>query len=561
MKKVLFILSLLYSTISDCQIFTVNVAENHFAVDDANDIIVAQLNDIEDQTDLSGYSDVKLILNEKNYNFNSKPSSLTYANSYLIIDIETSNQYILYFTQLPIIQIQSTTTIINEPKTLANFVYADSDQVVVSNIGIEIRGGSSQAYPKKTYDLEFWNDGLGEDTKDVQFGNLRSDDDWILDAMYNEPLRLRSYIANKLWLQLQTPNYITEESDAKAGADVMYIEMFLDGKYNGLYSLSEQVDRKQLKLKKFNDNIRGELYKGISWGASTFTNLPFYDNNINIWSGYELKYPQEEDIIDWSNLYQFTSFVMHTSNTNFSSQIWTKFDIENYSNYFIFLNLLRATDNTGKNIYLTKYNSNDRYFYVPWDLDGCFGTIWNGTNVNITDDILGNGFMNRVSSLNPSDVNTTLSNKWFDYRNNIIQLESLKNAFIGQYTIFDENKIYEREAIVYPNYSFSQEDLSYTTTWIENRLAYLDIYFGNVLSVNENTNSIKSGLIYPNPSSDLIYLTNHTALIDKEFKIYNSLGQLTKIDVLSNNAISIKNLKTGLYFLNIGNSIYKFFRN
>ena len=148
---------------------------------------------------------------------------------------------------------------------------------------------------KKTYDLEFWNDEIGADTKNVQFGELRLDDDWILDALYNEPLRLRSYVANKIWLQMHTPNYLSEEPNAKAGANVKYVEMFVNHQYNGIYNLSEQIDPKQLKLVKFNNTMSGELYKGISWGATTFTALPNYNNELRQWSGYEFKHPKEEE--------------------------------------------------------------------------------------------------------------------------------------------------------------------------------------------------------------------------------------------------------------------------
>jgi len=127
-----------------------------------------------------------------------------------------------------------------------------------------------KVFRKKTFDLEFWTDATGVDNRNVQCGNLRSDDDWILDALYNEPLRLRSYVANKLWLDVHTPYYQTAAPEARAGADVQYVEVFLNGAYNSIYNLSEQVDRKQLQLEKFGDGDHGELYKGVGWGATTF---------------------------------------------------------------------------------------------------------------------------------------------------------------------------------------------------------------------------------------------------------------------------------------------------
>ncbi len=104
----------------------------------------------------------------------------------------------------------------------------------------------------------------------------------------------------------------------------------------GIYALGEQVDKKQLKLKSFNGSIRCEFYKGISWGASTFTELPQYDNNNRIWSGFEMKYPKEDDITDWSNLYNFVDFVINSSEINFEDNIIDKFNINNAIDYFIF---------------------------------------------------------------------------------------------------------------------------------------------------------------------------------------------------------------------------------
>ncbi len=394
----------------------------------------------------------------------------------------------------------------------------------------------------------------------MQFGELREDDDWILDDLYNEPLRLRSYTANKLWKQIHIPYYIAEEPSAKSGADVMYVETFLKGHYNGIYNLSEQVDRKQLKVKKFNDNMRGELYKGTSWGASTFNSLTSYNNNSRVWSGYEFEYPGEVEITDWNNLYQFTNFVMNSSESDFSTGIWSKFGEVNFIDYFLFLNLIRATDNTGKNIYLGRYKADEPYFYIPWDLDGCFGTIWNGTNENITDDILTNGFIDRVINENSNNTFIIMASKWFDYRNNIFSFNSLSNSITNQYNFLQENKIYERESLVYSNYSFGNQNLSYTLNWLENRLAYLDIYFGNALSVKSTTISNKFN-IYPNPAINKINVISTGELNNKNYKIFNSIGQLVGKGNIENEQIKINRLDKGLYYIIIDGASSKLIKN
>lgn len=330
--------------------------------------------------------------------------------------------------------------------------------------------------------------------------------------------------------------------------------MFLNGVYNGVYNLSEQVDKRQLKLKSYNGNIRGELYKGVSWGASTFTDNPNYDNNSREWSGYEMKYPKEDEVTNWQNLYEFTEFVLSSSESDFTEQIWNKFNYDNYLNYFIFLNLLRATDNTGKNIYIAKYNIEEPYFYIPWDLDGCFGTIWDGRNENITNDILANGLQNRILELDSGSCSSDLLDKWNMLRANLLTNDNLINLCQSQFQFLSENKIYERESLIYPNYSFSEQDLDYLVNWIQNRLAFLDDYFYNLTSVKPMSSNI---YIYPNPSTGFIHIMSSNLLDNKTYKVYNLIGQLIDSGLIKDKTIRIDHLKMGNYLIYIDQKAYK----
>lgn len=559
MKSYLLILAVLYFSLSNSQTLSINITEKKFGLDQIHLIIVSRLQNIDEYQDIGDYNEINIRFGDRNYRFISPPDNLSYTNSYVVEDMMSSDQFVLYFTPLPIISIETNNIIVDEPKVQAVFTYSDNEQTLSSNIGIEIRGGASQSYPKKTYDIEFWDDETGNLNVDMKFGQLREDDDWILDALYNEPLRLRSYTANKLWKQIQVPYYVNYEPKAKPGADVMYVEIFLNGVYNGLYNLSEPIDRKQLKIKKFNDNLRGELYKGYTWGASTFTSLPSYNNNSRVWGGYEFEYPKSSDITDWSSLYQFTNFVINSSELEFENDIWSRFEKDNFINYFLFLNLIRATDNTGKNIYLAKYKQGEPYFYIPWDLDGCFGTIWNGTNSNITDDILKNGFISRVIDSNPKNILIDIANKWFENKNHVFSYASLSEAVRQQYETLDNNKIYERESLVYSNYSFEIHELNYILDWIQNRLNFLDDYFSMILSKIDVsiTNKIT---FFPNPATDKIQVDSEVSLMDNFYKIFNANGQTVGSGYLINRQINIEKLEKGIYYVLLGNVSFKFIK-
>jgi len=556
MKFYLLIFSLLIAEISFSQVLTINVPEYDFGIDERKMLIVSHISNIDSYADITEYEEIYIILGQNKYHFSTSPVHLNFNSSYSIVDINSAKPYTLYFTSLPIININPIDSIVDVPKVAAKITYADTEQTVVSHIGIELRGGFSQTYPKKTYDIEFWNDNTGDITIKQQFGNLRSDDDWILDALYNEPLRIRSHIAHKLWLDMHPPHYIDEEPDAKSGADIMFIELFLDDEYKGIYALSEQVDKKQLKLKDYNTSIRGELYKGKTWSDPvTFSGLLNYDNDSRFWGGYKYVYPNEDEITDWSNIYKFTDFVLSSDQVNFKENIWSKFDRDNFIDYFIFLNLIRASDNTGKNIYIAKYTTEDPYFYAPWDLDGCLGTTWEGKNQNTTDDILSNGFIDRVIKSNPENVNNSAANRWFDYRTNLLSNENLLSLIYEKYEFFDNHKIYERESLVYPNYAFDEDAVAYMRQWLEGRLTYLDAYFADKLITDVDSNASTS-VLFPNPVWEYLNVPS-PALSGKEYSIYNSQGKLVGSGINNINVISFSALDNGIYFIKFGKEIFK----
>ena len=395
------------------------------------------------------------------------------------LPVEKNNQtYQIYFTELSIISIQSNIPIPDEPKALAKAEYVsfDASEIYHLNIGIEIRGGWSTTFPKKSYGFEIWEDENGNTSKDLSFLNMRNDDDWILDAMYNDPLRMRNLISHRIWNEIHEPYYQAIEPDAKATVRSEYVEIFINDKYQGLYALSERADRKLLKLKKYDGEIRGEMYKGIAWGNAHFTDLPAYDNSVRTWGGFQMVYPLEEEITDWSKVYNFVDFVMNSSNQDFVNEISNKIYTENFIDYFIFLNLLRATDNTAKNINLCKYDSDSPYFYMPWDLDGTWGTQYEGNREPITDDILTNGLYVRLFDLNPDDFQNRVNDRWAALSNDQLSMTTLQAHFQSELEHLQKNAVFDREKLAW-NFNYQEDDYIYMSNWMNERWNFLNDYF------------------------------------------------------------------------------------
>lgn len=530
---------------------TIFAGKGRSILDPALHLIVCN-EDISDYDTLPPLHSLTIKISGEVYKFSTIPSELEPGVEYEVVS--NSQTYRLYFSQLPLINIYTSWEIRDEPKVQANFLLTENtgSDPTETFCGIEYRGGVSQDYPKKSYAIELWEDSSGNHHNKLSLLDMRKDDDWLLLAMYNEPLRLRNPLNHKLWQDIHTPYYKDQEENAKSGIDTRYIELSINDEYMGVYALCERVDRKQLQLKKYDSLIHGELYKGVSWGASTFSGLPPYNNNSRMWGGLEMKYPKQKDTTNWENIYNFVRFVIYASDDDFEENIENRFNPENAVDYFIFLNLLRATDNTGKNIFIARYKENEPYFYVPWDLDGSWGTIWNGERENIYNDILSNGLYKRLLDANKTLFCEKASDRWFQLRNNILTDTALYNRFLRSYNYLLSNGIYKRETMKWGENTTDSSNLSYTFRWLKERTAYLDTYFGNIILNNETVlvTPAPPYRIFPNPVTNSFRILNLTDACS--YTIYNLNGVPVKKGTAENGSpIHFATFPRGLYLIMI----------
>lgn len=505
---------------------------------------------------------IKFKINGDVYNLLDNIKELKIGIRYTLAQHQGSQRFSIYFTELPLLFIDSNAEISDSPKVLSQISLVENNGIVtVSSAGIEYRGATSQSYPKKSFEIEFWKDQTGKETQDLALLGMREDKDWNLQALYNEPLKIASITAWEIWETIGKPYYATEEPKAKLGVSSEFVELFLNDSYQGIYVVAEKIDRKQLKLKKNTETeIRGELYKGSSWGATTYYELPALDNASEEWGGFEYKYPK--DLRDWSKLYNLHDFVLNSDSDLFYSEYKNKYDNDNLVDYFIFLNLLRITDNTGKNLYTARYDKNGKYFFVPWDLDGVLGRIWDSTIENKTDDILSNGLYDRLQNDDrPDGFRFDLSKRWTSLRSDFITTDNIMQLLLNNYSYLKVNSAYERDQLANSGSTISSEyeEFAFIREWLTKRIEFLDKAFGFETTQHEDAaidqNTVKFQF-YPNPAKSSIYFINKKIKTENTFldiDIYTLSGR--KVRSVSQSplgqSVFIGNLPNGNYLMNI----------
>lgn len=385
---------------------------------------------------------------------------------------------------------------------------AGYDSTVIA--AFRYRGASAQNYAKKSYAIKL-RDANGESVDRSYFG-LRSDNNWILDAMAIDPACMRNRVATDLWNDFSTPPYYHDrESKARTGTRGRFVEVFLNGSYHGLYCMTEKLDRKQLKLKKMADGqVHGLLYKSAEWSYETLMGHEIdsdyfpqhaprsYSNHLGqeTWAGYELKYPDyETEAVDWEPLWNAVNFVATSSQATFDQEVAERFDRPVVDDYYLFIELLLATDNHGKNMFFFTYDKTgdegERIGIAPWDLDGTWGINYYG-NTSYTSDATqefdsfiwkyehGQGTLfHKLRQSTTLDWEAALAQRYAELRKEWFKPENL-NARVAAYAkLFADSHADEREQRAWSTYHTDLQGAAiYMEEWMEARIAALDEQYG-----------------------------------------------------------------------------------
>lgn len=420
----------------------------------------------------------KITLGSDEFGVNTSDSKLEMGKAY---DVTLGEfEFKLYVTELPILSISTNNQEIkDDPKAAGNLRLLEKDQVVFESvIGIELRGGVSQYHPKKSYSVELWADESGTEKRKESLLGMREDDDWIMDGLWNEPIRIRDFTAHDIWKKMGTVKGLPNKGELSI--DRRYCELFINDTYKGLYYLGEKFDRKQLDLKEYDGQVQGELYKGFVWAdAVTYDGIATLDNNKVTWSGYEAKFPKDVGELDWNLLYDHVYFVVKSSKAEFDAEIAAKIDMENAVNYYIFMNYMTGEDNRGKNVYTGKIDNTSSYFFLPWDLDGTFGNDWRGERVDLVNIVISNGLYKRLLQYPP--FVSLLKQRWTELRTNVLEKNSIRQLFRDNYSYLARNAVYERESLVKDlTQNYSTQEIEYLESYIDRRSNFLDTYFNGL---------------------------------------------------------------------------------
>ena len=402
--------------------------------------------------------------------------------------------------------------IVDEPKVMADLLVIEDNSQSNYKIGIEIRGSSSQIFPKKSYGFESKNSNYTQDL-DVSIGGFPAEEDWILYGPYTD----KSLIRNKLAFDLSN-------SIGFKASNTKFYNLFVNDENKGLYVLMEKIKRdiNRVNISKFEENsdFGGfiiKIDKPTSEGANCNT---CYNESFSFRSNYDTKgnvsdyseiyfiyhYPkpseinnnQKQYIISFINSFES---ILAKDNFDFSeSPDYLNFiDIESFIDFFIINEITKNIDGYRLSTFLHKDPSQKLKMGPIWDFNLAFG------NANYCEGNKATGWGYKFNSVCPGDIwqipfwwdrlmesehfKDRLKNRWEELRQNQLSNNNINNIIDSHVKYLSNNNIINENFIywpilgkwVWPNSFVGNshgEEITFMKEWIDRRLSWLDQHMG-----------------------------------------------------------------------------------
>lgn len=393
--------------------------------------------------------------------FNNLKDSVTRGHVFMIFAIDEIGNFTSFyvnFTTLPIVEMHGEVISIDEQEreiysgevTVWDPSYQGANKLYVQNSQLEwhVRGFSSMSALKKSLKLNLKEpNGTNNNLALLEF---ESDDDYILNPMWFDDIKVREKLAMDLWNQIAD-----EKSSSLKMSGGEYCELIINGNYEGLRVLQNKIERSYLKLDSVDTLLKG---KNINFGT--------------------VKPPEEVYEVIYSNQDVNTTFA--TISDFFYMEDFSNVNIESWVDLQLFLHLGNMVDNeVYKNIYyvIEREDGAESLSFIPWDTDMSFGVYWEDGFRLLPESVEEISYRLEYEKLKEQypQLDEMLAKRWKELRDTVFSEENIYNKLDEYYTILDQSGAINRDFNVLGWYSWGHEDTREGLyNYIQRRLHILD---------------------------------------------------------------------------------------
>lgn len=418
--------------------------------------------------------------------------------------------------KLPLVSIVTNgNQIVDEPKIDATFTVTEEGVVTYEgNMGIEIRGASSQSFPKKAFGFET-RDAANEDL-DVSILGFPEEEDWILYAPYSDKSLMRNMLIYDLSRDIQ-----------QYASRTRFVEVAINGVNQGIYVFMEKLKRDSNRIDINNlkeDEISGDDLTGgyilkIDKTAGTNLGEGYNDQNSfgsafgppNATLGQNINFlyeePDAEDITPEQKSYiadyvaQFETTLASDNFTNPETGYAAYIDVDSFIDFFILNELSNNVDGYRLSTYMHKDKNGKLKMGPIWDFNLAFGNanyceggttnVWGYKfNERCPEDFWQVPFWWERLLEDPAYVEK-LKSRWNTLRGSALSNGAISAKIDGYTTALTTSGAVETNftawpvlgTYIWPNNFIGTtytEEVGYLNSWLEDRLLWLDTQIENL---------------------------------------------------------------------------------
>lgn len=417
-----------------------------------------------------------------------------------------------FCTHLPIVEIDTndqsdklngTTTIdadfsLYDNKTESNRL--NDEKSLTSKIQIRYRGNSSLLFDKHQYLLKFVKDSGKE--KKVSLLDMDEENKWILNGPYLDKTLIRNYLAYNITGKVM--DHVPE---------IRFCEVFLDGEYQGVYTITESISRTLTEITRYKPNwsngmssyiIRLDRYDDSN---IMLDNLTKYTGKLISTNSINIVYPSEEELTENIIKYINDDFSkIEKALYSFDYHEYEKYiDVDSFVDYMIINEFFKNSDAGTYSTYLYKDVRGKLHMGPVWDFNNSVNNYvekiysykdflfqdkaW--YDMLLKDENFTNKVINRYKELRKTYLSNDYIQKYIDDTVNYLGDSINRNFEVWGYTFTKEPlknmlRPYDR------NYDSYEEALEQLKSFLEKRGEWMD----------ENIETLKQ---YSHPSVNKVY--------------------------------------------------------
>ena len=393
---------------------------------------------------------------------------------------------------LPKLFLTGDTTGISKKNTVDMKVeYVNIGKNFTDKCTLKYQGTSSLNYPKKNFTIK-----LGSKV-DLGFGQQKK---YCLKANYIDHSHARNIVSARLWSEIvksrESYNKLPvqlKNSPNNGAIDGYPIKLYLNGKYEGLYTLNVPKDAWMFGMDDSKDEhcvLCGEDYvsgcfrapakiDGKDWSDEIHDTVP--TTILTRWN----------EVID---------FVMNSTDEEFKAGIDNYIDLQSLIDYYIFAYVSCGIDSMGKNQIYCTYDG-VKWYASMYDMDSTWGLYWNGSSFvsaeykcqeeyeSMVDGRPGNLLYLRLANVFSKEI----IERYNTLRKSVLSIKNIICKF-EEFTDLISSDLYTEDGEIYTGIpSKTTNNIKQIRAYAKDRLAYVD---NNIVDINLTGIALSSSLAF-----------------------------------------------------------------